>query len=77
MKLTRLQRYTAYCIMLEELEDYLLKRPDFHIAYDGFCFLLFRLFDSDDMKTSIDCFPELLNRKPKNAYWLWWKANRN
>src|SRR5690348_221917 len=73
MKLTKLQRYTAYCLMLSEIEIYPTNRKYFG---SGFCWMIFWLFGLDDDGWNngkqhngiIDVielyFPELQAKKP-------------
>lgn len=81
MKLTKLQRYTAYTLMLTEAQskNYIEGRG----GYLCLCFLAYDLFslsihgtvgeetEEDNFKIT---FPELLNKRPKelykDAYWF-------
>ena len=63
MKLNKLQRYTAYCIMLHEIT---LSNTTY-----GFCIWiddLFELGEDYDEKVIKKYFPELWNKKPKKVY---------
>ena len=78
MRLIKDQRFTAYCIMLEELEEY-DGAEMYSIAHDGFCFLAFNLFELNDLFDGFDecleLFPEILSKKPEHSEWLWFRAN--
>lgn len=77
MKLTKLQRYTAYCIMLEELEQYCDGVYYHSPATFGFCYLVHELFAVEHEKY-LEVFKDLVELqkfKPKgnddeNVYWF-------
>lgn len=77
MKLTKLQRYTAYCIMLHESEINLKKIISHGQLYIkdswGFCEMIERLTEG---KIGVVDLPELLSRKPKYIEFSgrWWPA---
>jgi hypothetical protein len=74
--LTKLERHTAYLIMLEEAEDptsysTLLYSP----CLCGFCYMigvLFRMGNGASETIIRDYFPELYKRKPSTAANLFW-----
>jgi len=79
MKLTKLQRYTAYVIMLAEAKspEYAIERKE-NIC---FCYLAWDLFELDifgyvGMEEKCDsfkgCFPELLKKRPKEFFKAYW-----
>ena len=74
MKLTKLQRYTLYCILLEEAEDI-----DFYDDY-GFCHLiqditgLYPRWNSVISENHVlfnDLCPELSRYRPPCFKWYW------
>lgn len=70
MKLTKLQRHTAYIIMLEESESF---------YHTGFCWMIYYLFDIGVgcYDSSIEQFlPELYDKKPNTYGAFWFDANR-
>lgn len=61
MKLTKDERYTAYCIMLAEVEEY----------YEtGFCYMVHKVFNVPYDKTEhlLSFLPELLSKEPTVHY---------
>lgn len=79
IKLRKDQRFTAYCIMMFELQDY---DPDNYDLSDGLCFAfrhLFNLVDSSGGYHNIirEFFPELQKKKPKKIkeVGLWFHPN--
>lgn len=80
MKLTKLQRYTAYVIMLNEFDSREIINQ--WGKFRCICYLAGSLFDldingdvgcekSDD--SFIDCFPEILKHRPKYfEHGRWW-----
>jgi len=80
MKLTKIQRHTAYIIMRAEFEA---DKLDFY-ASDGYCYLLRNTLGLYDSKSGYDdiikeYLPELQKRKPKHLYnskvGLWFPSN--
>lgn len=77
MKLNRLQRYTAYCILLQQVDR------DYH-HYAGFCYWTTHIFINEEEKDLYDwklfskTFPELYNKGIKdgegNFYFEDWKT---
>ena len=52
MKLTKLQKHTVYIIMKEEIENNMESR----IVLDGYCYLLFHLFEGKYARHIFWCF---------------------
>lgn len=69
MKLTKLQRHTAYCIMLREFEEMLLKG---YVDRFGFCWTVTYLFfdhtETDYWEGNILYFKEILKHRPDKPY---------
>lgn len=66
MKLTKLQRYTAYCIMLKEAES----KYSF-LRSTGFCYCVGKLFGVDGYDGGyLKIFPELIDKRttPTQSY---------
>lgn len=63
MKLTKLQRYTLYCIMMAEVGEKFFMRA-------GICSLLkiTTHSSSDNLSVQIEELPELIIQKPKKMY---------
>ncbi len=77
MKLNKLQRHTAYILMLDRADN----MTDRQKMTDGLCWFscsLFYLWDEVfDFTYALDLFPELLNKKPKNCDRFWFPKNRD
>lgn len=66
MKLTKLQRHTAYIIMLHEAKDFGCKDS---AAKLGFCYMILILFkDITNSFDLLDPFPELKQKEPKQKW---------
>lgn len=82
MKLTKLQRYTAYCLMLEEAQSpsyFIFKNEvDSRLSTDcGLCRLFKVLFDSGDFYNSPqETLPELYNKMP-NTSSVWFPQDKH
>ncbi len=70
MKLNKLQRYTAYCLILAYFED--VTEP---AGRKSFCIVAWDMFqiniatyDDDMIKDFRAYFPELINKMPKRTY---------
>lgn len=77
MKLTKLQRYTAYCILLAEAENpSTLEHPDFDGEYrqtneSGLCLMWRMIFGTLDLYYYAETLtPELYNNR-KHKDWVW------
>jgi hypothetical protein len=78
MKLNKLQRHTAYIIMLAEIDRNSNKLS--HFATDGFCYLACNILGLTDSNNGYDLiideyFPELNSKKPTvlSRFGLWFK----
>lgn len=81
MKLNKLQRYTAYCIMLEEawsIRGYYLDNGNNPFMdgltgrCGGFCDLAMSLFEMAD---NIHPFVEIMKHRPEPYYAYWFPSN--
>lgn len=77
MKLTKLQRHTAYIIMLSEYET-----GPYPLRFNGFCWMIKELFmdqtDEDNWERNTRFFQELKAKKPKvleTSYGSWFWCN--
>lgn len=84
MKLRKDQRYTLYCMMWYELENY--DGSTYNGMHDGFCYGFYEVFDLQDSQRGFsgiisELFPEIESKKPKKMYnsdiGLWFKPNRD
>ena len=70
MRLTKLQRYTAYCIMMAEIEG---DQNHVENAKHGLCYLVMEVFGDFNGKY-LTPFDEIIKRKPRNLadgpYWF-------
>jgi hypothetical protein len=77
MKLNKLERFTAYCILLAEAEEILNQRKDFlNNGSGGFCDILECILSVDCLNNPIEKvgLKELAHKKPHN-YNLYWFSN--
>lgn len=66
-KMNKLQRYTAYCILLHEVQKggtfvCNIFENELTECYDGY--------------DCLECLPEFKNKKPKGAYLAFWNVNK-
>ena len=83
MKLTKLQRYTAYCILLEEAEEAYaiiraggIKKKNF-VGFDigGVCDIIENIFNFYMHRPlHFLSLTEFLNKKPHDAGLYWWNG---
>lgn len=74
MKLTKDQRYTAYCIMLEEAENQSKTNDGFNSTNHGICYMVSEIFELDTYVEDdfMQNFPELHDKKTiKEDDWYW------